>query len=198
MKKIILILTLLNTFLSFSQNSTILPQGIYKTYNDFMNKKVIKYNEPFNIKMPFGAFYYSLKDSTNTKLKTPYFAIVQNDSILVRVKDLKERFKSNKDVIIKSGEFEYNLALYNNSNEIYFEQIVCSKSAKYIGFNIGYPKGVVFNLSTNRSYIFMEYDDVKSYLKSIGKINLLEHLTPKKKIDAREVAKLIKMHLEIN
>ncbi len=162
-----------------------------------MNKKVTKYNKPFNIKMPFGAFYYSLKDSTNTKLKTPYFAIVQNDSILVRVKDLKERFKSNKDVIIKSTDYEYNLALYNSNDEIYLEQIVCSKSAKYIGFNIGYPKGIVFNLTTNKSYIFMEYNDVESYLNSIGKIDLLAHLRKKRKIDAREVAKIFRKHLEV-
>ncbi len=183
------LIILLLPFIGFSQNSTILPQGVYKTYDDFINKKATKLNKPFIIKNKFGSAIYILKDSLQSKVKDNYFAVVQNDSILIRVNALQERFKNNKKVFFASKDFDYNLALFNNDSKIYLEQGNVSKSWKYIRVGYGYFKGIIFDFDTSNFNIFMKYKDIQSYLTSINRLDLLEYITEKKVLDITEIRK---------
>jgi len=197
MKQIITALFLLQFSIIFSQENLFLPEGIYQTFDDFKNRKVIKIQKPLNIKNKFASTFYTLKDSSGTKIKTNYFGIVQNDTIFIRVNDIQEQLKSNKKVFFASKEFDYIPAKLQNTKELYFEVTNVSKSWKYIRIGVGFFKGIIFNFDTNDFNIFMEQADVENFLKQKNRDDLLKKLSKKKKLDMIEVDKIMKLYFNV-
>ena len=182
---------------SYSQNAIKLKDVYYKTYDDFIAKKASKeILIPLKIKNRFGSPSFTIKDQNDNKLNN-YFAIVQNDSILLKAKDVEEKFKDNKKVLFSNNKNDYFLAIGSTESEIYFRQLNNSQSFKYTGFGIATPISFLFNFENFKFYVFFKRTELVKYLEDKNRADLTNLLSINKKLDYKEVINVMERYFEI-
>ncbi len=196
-KTLLIIIFSFSLNILFSQNELRLQDGLYYTYEDFLKKSPSKKIEaPLKIKNRLGSASYTLRDEFGKKI-TEYFAVVQNDSILLSAKAVEKKLSSNKKVIFKNKKTDYFLSLGSNLEELYFRQYNNSKSSKYIGFGTATPTSIVFSYKFSKFYIFIERLELVSYLNENNRTDLIQLLSKKRKLNFREAINVMENFLEL-
>ncbi len=191
---LITLLTLGNYLLTNAQNSC-LPSGGYLNYKEFVNKKPSQRLQNYQIKNRLGSITYILKDNSGEKEKK-YFAVVQNDSLLIRAKEVEKLLNYNKRVVFANKKIDYILATQYNETEIYLEVINVTRSYKYIGTGIGRYRGMIYNFKTSKFYMFFNREELSSYLKQNNRNDLTKLLPKKNKLEVLEVRKIMSEYLK--
>ena len=183
--------------LAYSQSELKLKNGYYKTFEDFIRKSPSSnINEPLQIKNRLGYPSFTLRNRNKEKVDD-YFAVVQNDSILLKAKEVQKKLSYNKKVIFSDKKTDYLLVIGSNINELYFRQYNNSKSYKYIGFAIATPISVVFDFQSIKFLAIISKPELIDFLEKRERQELKKLLSDKKKLKFQDAIKVMEKYFNI-
>ena len=196
-KYIFVYLILFPLTLAYCQNEVKLKNGYYKTFEDFIKKSPSSnIDEPLHIKNRLGSASFTLRNRNKEKIDD-YFAVVQNDSILLKAKEVQKKLSYNKKIIFADKKTDYFLAIGSNINELYFRQYNNSKSYKYIGFAIATPISIIFDFQSIKFLAIISKPELIDFLEKRDRQELKKLLSDKKKLKFKDAINVMEKYFDI-
>ena len=151
MKRVLTYLFLLKLCFVYSQNSEVIyPQGIYNTFEDFVNGKPsiensISAKQGKNIIITT----FRIKDSDGNKIKDA-FAVSDGQNLYVRTNAMLEHLTNSEFNKPNATDKDYSVAALANSNYLYFEVFFQNKSVRTWGIGKVYLAGIIYDKSIHK------------------------------------------------
>jgi len=156
MKKTLTLLLLTNLCFVYSQSDEfIYPEGIYKTFEDFINKKPsiensISAKQGKNIIITT----FRIKDGDGNKIKDA-FAVSDGQYVYVRSNAMLNHLTNSEFNKPNATNKDYSIANLVNNDYLYFEVFFQNKSVRTWGIGQVYLAGIIYDNST-RKFTFLD------------------------------------------
>lgn len=156
MKEILSFLILINLCFAYSQSSEfIYPEGIYTSFEDFVNKKPniensISAKQGENIIITT----FRIKDGDGNKIKDA-FAVSDGQNIYIRSNAMLNHLTNSEFNKPNAANNDYSKANLVSNEYLYFEVFFQNKSVRTLGIGKVYLTGVIYDNST-RKFTFLD------------------------------------------
>ncbi|MFP2996820.1 hypothetical protein ABN763_12960 [Spongiivirga sp. MCCC 1A20706] len=164
MKRVLTFLLLLKLFFIYGQNNKVVyPQGVYSTFQDFINRKPSIENS-ISAKQGKNMIIttFRIKDGDGNKIKDA-FAVSDGENLYVRTNAMLEHLTNSEFNKPNATNKDYSIAKFVNSDHHYFEVFFQNKSVRAWGIGKVYLAGIIYVNST-RKFTFL---DTKKDLKIV-------------------------------